>query len=122
MRRKRRQDGGFTLLEVMVAFVIAGLATIVLLRAGFSGAQQDRAAAQIEDATARAQSRLASLGVLTPLRTEQLSGDDGGGYRWLVSIRLLQQSGPLALYAITLTERFGGRGVTLRTERLAAGS
>jgi general secretion pathway protein I len=122
MRRNTGRNAGFTLLEVMAAFVIAGLATVVVLRAGFDGAAEDRAAAQIEDATARAQSRLASLGVLTPLRPEQLSGDDGGGYRWQLSIRLAQQRGRLSLYAITLTESIGGRGVTLQTERLVDGS
>jgi general secretion pathway protein I len=117
----RRRQSGFTLLEVMVAFVIAGLATIVLLRAGFAGAQQDAQAAQIENATARAQSRLASLGVLTPLQAGDSSGDDGGGYQWQVAIRLLKQNGRIALYDITLTESIGRRAVTLRTERLAAG-
>ena len=34
----------------------------------------------------RAQSRLASIGVLTPLQPEQLSGDDGGGFHWQVDI------------------------------------
>jgi len=120
-RSKAARQSGFTLLEVMVAMVIAGLATVVLLRAGFAGAAQDGAAAQFEEATARAQSRLASLGTLTPLAPGQLSGDDGGGYHWQVDISLIKQTGSLSLYAVTLTESFGRRSVTLQTDRLASG-
>ena len=116
-----RRDGeaGFTLLEVLAAFVIAALATVVLLNAGATGSAQNSVAAKTEEAVARAQSRLASLGVLTPLQEETLSGDDGGGYAWRLRVAPLRSEGGLTLYGVTLTESFGNRAVTLTTERLA---
>ena len=117
--RRDRKDAGFTLLEVMVAFVIAALATVVLLNAGFTGAAQNGAASRTQEAIARAQSRLASIGVLTALQPEDLSGDDGGGYAWRLNIAPVQRNGGLTLYRIDLTESFGSRVVTLTTKRLA---
>ncbi len=113
------REAGFTLIEVMTAFVIAALASLVLLNAGVNAAAENRAAALLQQAVARAQSRLASFGPLTPLQTETLSGADGGGFYWQINIVKQQAMGPLALYDLSLTERFGGRSVVLTTERLA---
>jgi general secretion pathway protein I len=115
------RDSGFTLLEVMAAFVIAALACIMLYQAGFNGAAETATAARYQEAVVRAQSRLASIGVLTPLQTEQLSGDDGSFYHWQLRIAQLQSSGSLSLYAVQVTEQFGTRQVVLNTERLASG-
>jgi general secretion pathway protein I len=114
-----RTDSGFTLIEVMAALVIASLAIVVLLQAGFTGAAENQAAARYQQALSRAQSRLASFGPLTPIAPGTLSGDDGGGYAWQVDITQLQAAKPLALYGITITEIFGSRRVVLQTERLA---
>lgn len=110
-------DSGFTLLEVMVAFVIAALATLVLYQAGFDGAAETVTAAHVQEAVVRAESRLASLGPLTPLQAEQLSGDDGGGYHWQLIIGVVQSTPQVTLYSLRLTESFGARAVTLATER-----
>jgi general secretion pathway protein I len=114
------RDAGFTLLEVLAAFAIAALATVVLLRAGFTGAAENRVAGNYQQAVTRAQSRLASLGVLTPLQAETLSGDDGGGFTWRVQISEVRSIAGLTLYRIDLTEAFGPRVVRLTTERLAS--
>jgi len=113
-------EAGFTLLEVMAAFVIAALATIVLYQAGFNGATETLTAARYQEVLVRAQSRLATIGVLTPLQAEQLSGDDGGGFHWQLHIAPVQSNGALTLYAVQVTESFGTRQVTLTTEKLAA--
>jgi general secretion pathway protein I len=115
-----RNNAGFTLIEVMAALVIAALAIVVLLQAGFTGAAENQAALRYDQALSRAQSRLASFGTLTPIQAETLSGDDGSGFRWQVKITRVTGNGPLGLYAVDLTETFGGREVELRTERLAA--
>lgn len=117
-----RPDAGFTLLEVMAAFVIASLATLVLYQAGFNGAAQTATAARYQEAVVRAQSRLASIGVLTALQPESLSGDDGGGFHWQLTIAAESSNGPLTLYAVSVTESFGTRAVTLNTERLGLSS
>lgn len=111
-------EAGFTLLEVLVAFVIAALASIVLYKAGFSGAAAAVTAARYQEAVVRAQSRLASLGTLTALQAEQLSGDDGGGFHWQITIAPEATGHGLGLYAIRVVESFGTRHVTLVTERL----
>jgi general secretion pathway protein I len=115
----RHPEAGFTLLEVMVAFVIAALAMVVLYQAGFNGATETATAARYQEAVVRAQSRLASVGVLTRLQPEQLSGDDGGGFHWQLRIASVQSNDTLTLYAVRVTESFGNRQVALVTELLA---
>ena len=119
MPRERGGQGGFTLLEVMVAFIIAAIASLLLYRAAFGGASESTAAALYQQATVRAQSRLASIGTLTALHPARLSGDDGGGFRWQVVIAEIARAPRLGLYAVRVTESFGHRSVTLVTERLA---
>lgn len=106
------------MLEVMAAFVIASLASIVLYQAGFNGASETLTAARTQEAVVRAQSRLASIGTLTPLQPMQQSGDDGGGFRWRLVIAPEQSSGMLTLYDVRVTESFGARQVVLATKRL----
>ena len=118
MALKSNTEAGFTLLEVMAAFVIAALASIVLYQAGFNGAAETATAARYQEAVVRAQSRLATIGVLTALQPEQLNGDDGGGFHWRLSIAPEQSTGTLTLYAVQVTESFGNRQVTLATARL----
>ena len=122
MRPDSAPDAGFTLLEVMVAFVIAALASILLYQAGFNGVSESATAARYQEAMVRAQSRMASIGVLTSLHSAQLSGDDGGGFSWHLDIKPDQSSGTLTLYDVLVTESFGNRQVTLTTKRLAPGS
>jgi general secretion pathway protein I len=119
--RRRTHQSGFTLLEVMAAFVIAALAEILLYKAGFSGAAAAATAARYQEAVVRAQSRLASIGPLTPLRPAQVSGDDGGGFHWQLRIARAQSTGTLSLYDVQVTESFGDRQVALRTKLLAPG-
>jgi|HubBroStandDraft_5_1064220.scaffolds.fasta_scaffold265032_3 general secretion pathway protein I len=116
------RDAGFTLLEVMVAFVIAALASIVLIHAGLEGTASAVTAGRTEEATTRAESRLASIGVLTPLQTERLDGDDGNGFGWRLAIAPIMQNGATALYTVTVTETYGDRTVSLTTERLGPSS
>ncbi|MGE4481404.1 type IV pilus modification PilV family protein [Acidocella sp.] len=116
--RAKTNQLGFTLLEVLVAFVIAALATLVLYKAGFNGAAQSVTAARYQEAVARAQSRLASIGRLTTLKPESLSGEDGGGFHWRLEIAALRSGGGFGLYAVRVSESFGERQVTLTTELL----
>jgi general secretion pathway protein I len=116
------RESGFTLLEVMAAFVIAALASLVLYQAGFNGAAATATAARYQEAMVRGESRLATIGVLTALQPEQLSGDDGGGFHWQLSIAPEKSNGALTLYAVRVTERFGDRQVTLTTQRLGPAS
>ena len=60
--RERRRTGGFTLIEVVVAVAIAGLALVALFRAGTGGLIAVDAAGRVDEAIERAQSHLAAFG------------------------------------------------------------
>jgi general secretion pathway protein I len=80
-------DRGFTLLEVLVAFVIAALALGVLYRGALDGLLATRVSGRVEEAAARAQSHLAAIGHGSAIVPQDAQGDDGGGYRWRMRIR-----------------------------------
>lgn len=84
-------DRGFTLLEVVVALAIAGLALVGLFRAGSGGLLSVDTAARAEEAVQRAQSHLAAVGRDAALVQGEFTGDDGGGYRWTLRVRPLSE-------------------------------
>lgn len=104
-----RGERGFTLLEVLVAFVIAALALGVLFRGTLDGLRSAQAAGRYEEAVTRARSRLAALtaGGLTP---GDHQGDDGNGFHWRERITAIETAAPpppgtggsLALYAVSV--------------------
>jgi general secretion pathway protein I len=85
----RRVEHGFTLLEVIVALVIASLALVALFAAGSSGLFTSDAATRAEGALERAQSHLAALGRDAALSAGTFAGDDGDGYHWQIIVRPL---------------------------------
>src|SRR6516165_10580635 len=97
---------GFTLLEVVVALAIAGLALVGLFRAGSGGLFAVDTAARAEEAVQRAQSHLAAVGRDAALVEGESTGDDGGGYRWALRVSPLatQQSlGQVGTSSSTIT-------------------
>ena len=90
----RRQDGGFTLLEVLIAFIIAAIALGVLFGGAIEGIRASRVALGYEEAVARARSHLAASSV-TPVAGDQ-NGDDGSGFHWRVLVRLVDMAQPPA--------------------------
>ena len=88
--KPHRREHGFTLLEVLIAFVIASLALGALSQGAAGGLQSARVSGHYQEALSRARSRLATLG--TPVPGEQ-SGDDGGGYSWRVRVAPLATAG-----------------------------
>src|SRR5437868_13409382 len=129
------RGNGFTLLEVVVALAIAGLALVGLFRAGSGGLFAVDTAARAEEAVQRAQSHLAAVGRNAALTEGEFTGDDGGGYRWRLRVRPLtarQSLGPDGSSPATTTlfdvevsiawpGRAGERSVLLQTLRLGPG-
>ncbi|HXJ01736.1 MAG TPA: hypothetical protein VNH44_10965, partial [Micropepsaceae bacterium] len=87
---------------------------------------------QYIDATRRAQSHLAAIGTVTPLRPGIQSGNDGGGYSWEVRISepVLHagasgpaEQRPLGLYTVEVVLSWGSgagiRTILLQSQRLA---
>ncbi|WP_205880392.1 type IV pilus modification PilV family protein [Lichenicoccus roseus] len=130
-------EAGFTLLEVLVAFVIAALALGVLFQGSIEGLASVRLADRTTEAVSVARSHLAAVGHGIPLQTATQQGEDGNGFRWSLSIRpltsaVLAEAGtdPLhpqreTLYEIHVTESWDGpqgpRGTTLSTRRASLG-
>lgn len=83
-----RGRAGFTLLEVLVAFVIASIALAVLYHGAIDGLLGSRQAMRTDEAVARARSRLAVLCQQTRQTPGEQSGDDGSGYTWRTQITL----------------------------------
>lgn len=129
------QARGFTLLEVLVALVIAGLALSAVFRAASESIQATATAAHYQEAVSRARSHLD--GAAANIVPGEQDGDDGGGFRWRVLSRPIDSTGKkdasgtaiasdeslvVSLYAITVwvTWQDGKqtRNVRLDSERL----
>jgi len=128
-RRRAERAAGFTLIEVLVAFAIAAVLLVPLIRI-FSGgigglARSERAAT----ASIWAETVLAARDGETPLSEGVEGGDLPGGYRWQRTVALYREGGfaqegrPLVPYEVTVTlswrEGVRVRSVTLETLRLA---
>ena len=91
MRFDRRQPGvrqsGYTLIEVLVAFMILALALTVLLRIFSGGLRNVSVSSDYAMATLIAESRLASAGIDVPLRPGESSGTEGERFEWTVSVQ-----------------------------------
>ncbi len=82
---RRRTERGFTLIEVLVAFLIAALAIAAIVHVTTSATVLAREAGRYDEAIARAQSHLAELSA-APLVEGDRQGDDGDAYHWRVRI------------------------------------
>jgi general secretion pathway protein I len=91
MRSDRRQLGvrqsGYTLIEVLVAFMILALALTVLLRIFSGGLRNVSVSSDYATATLIAESRLAAAGIDIPLRSGETSGTEGERFAWTVSVQ-----------------------------------
>lgn len=88
--RPPRNQAGFTLLEVLVAFVIVALALGVTFDGVLGGMRAAAVASHTEEALAIARSRLAAT--VATVRDglvpgPQAEGDEGHGFRWTVQVR-----------------------------------
>jgi general secretion pathway protein I len=84
---KPQRQRGFTLLEVMLAFVVLAAALGILLGMLSRGLHQVTASQSETEATLYAQSLLDQLGTIEPLGPGASQGDfDRGRYRWRLQV------------------------------------
>lgn len=136
MKAAGRGEGGFALIEVLIAFVIAAVALGLLFQSASSSGRSVRQAGNYEEAVSRAKSRMAAVGHDSDIAPGERHGDDGGAYRWRVKINPSAVAEPpadappnpnqahLTLYdvevAISWTDSGHDREVVLHSQRLAA--
>lgn len=86
----KQSSRGFSLLEVLVAFVILALVLGVTMEIFSGGLRNVSRAGEYQQAVLLGQSKLASVGIETPLVESESSGELGppdATYRWQLSIR-----------------------------------
>lgn len=115
-----RRQRGYTLIEVIVAFAVLGLALTLLLGTLSNGTRQVRWAADSGRAALHARSLLDGLGIDTPVAPGSSSGEfEGGRYRWSMEIApyvdpalpgALPDPGGRQLFEIALDVDWGERG------------
>ena len=127
-----RPAAGFTLFEVLVAFIIMSLALVALLRGGATGMSNVEVALRTERAVAIAQSHLSSFNAQPNPADEDLQGDDGE-YHWrmqvapiaTIPVRPVGRSnpGPTSFYQVWMTVSWIADGrrsaIELETKRLS---
>jgi prepilin-type N-terminal cleavage/methylation domain-containing protein len=128
---------GFTLLEVVVALVIAALLSVAFSHAVGTGLGSSRESSLYRAAIVRARSHLAAATYGTRLAEGQSSGEDGGGFRWRTAVTPIRTmevrpigaqgrsdipSFPVVLYGITAWEVWSEgpheRSVRLGTQQI----
>lgn len=141
--RTHRTRRGFSLLEVLVAFVILSLILGVSMRIFSGGLRNARNVDEYQQAMLLAQSRLATVGIELPLKAGESFGEYESGHRWFVRIRpywepqmqifgQTTQTGqpvplmPVSLLLVEVEVQWGDaekpRLATLATLRLASGA
>ena len=108
-----RRAKGFSLLEVIAAVLLLGIAFAALMRVAGGAAQLTQKAAQRSEAAMRARSLLDSAFVLEPIRLGASSGKFDKDYRWQMQVSSFNPSGkpvpdaPLRLYQIDVDVQWG---------------
>jgi len=116
---------GFSLLEVLVAFIILALALGVLMRIFSGGLGNIGAAEHYSRAVAIAESKLVAAGVESPLTEGENTGEAEPGYTWRTSVQRYQAGAqplegvvmPVELYQVEVDVTWDHSATTPRTLR-----
>ena len=121
MKYLTRQNGGFTLLEVLIAFAIAALSFTALSQIFSNALRATERAGGITQATLIAQAKLAQVGTTFPLEDSTQAGDEQSGlFRWQLNItpyeppKMESADAPVALTNVTLPLEMKKVEVTVR--------
>jgi general secretion pathway protein I len=109
LRTRARRARGFTLLEVMLAFVLLAASLGMLVGMLSGGLRQVSGATRDTEATLHAQSLLESVGTLTPIVPGHTQGElDDGRYRWTLDIAPMDDPAPVTAEAAAAPPLQGG--------------
>ena len=118
--RNRLNSRGYSLIEVLVAFMILALALTVLLRIFSGGLSNISASADYARAVLVAEAQLAGAGIAGELSPGETTGEEAGRYRWTRKVRAYPLPGmagtadpPVSAYQVTVTVEWP-RGAQLR--------
>ena len=118
--RNRLNSRGYSLIEVLVAFMILALALTVLLRIFSGGLSNISASADYARAVLVAEAQLAGAGIAGELSPGETTGEEAGRYRWsrkVTAYPLVGTTGiadqPVSAYQVTVTVEWP-RGAQLR--------
>ena len=123
-------SGGYTLIEVLVAFMIVVMVFSVFARLFSSGMRNVSASADYARGVVIAESILADIGTETALSPFDTSGTEDGKYHWTVTVREFAphvrnelQGSAIAAYRVSVVVEWdhesGTRNVSLSTVKLS---
>ncbi|WP_340116985.1 prepilin-type N-terminal cleavage/methylation domain-containing protein [Pelagibius sp. 7325] len=107
---------GFTLLEVLVAFVVLGFALTALYGQFFTGLRSLRGSDGLAEATRLARNRLAVTGIETALVPGEATGAFANGFTWRQTVvpyrgeLALPQYGAVRPFEVTVSVTVPGAG------------
>lgn len=119
IRALPRRQSGFTMLEVLVAFIVFVLIFGAVLEALGMAMRNTRRSSEVSVAALWAQSKLDAIGTIEELDEGSESGDFDEKYRWQLEVRkqeversdgLSADSFPVELYRVELVVSWGERG------------
>jgi general secretion pathway protein I len=130
---KANRQGGFSLLEILIAFSILALSLGILLKIFSAGVNTAGVAEEYNAAVQIAESLMAQTGVEAPLQPNQTTGLEHEKYHWRVAVSPFQFAAenldvtaiPAVLFKVKVTVSWGGdasaddRQVELVTLKLA---
>ncbi len=108
---ERRREAGFTLLEVMIALAILGVAFALAMELLATGVRSAKASEDYTQAVLLARQKLAEIAATPNAEGSADGGEFGGGFRWSSEVQPLPQEEdlPALLYQVRVRVTWPGR-------------
>jgi len=104
-RRPGAHNGGFTLLELLLAFLVFALSFATVLQILAGSMRNTVRAREYTEAALTAQSVMEQLGIEIPIQTGTATGGESGDYRW--DLEIFPYDGAGDAHSVELAELTG---------------